>query len=103
MRGHDGEGRQDLQLLLEDEVELAAIHRIQPEADAEGVEHRILRRVGLFDRWNCEVEQFFVDYRHRVSGPRSTVARPRGLHKSERPRFSHMRRSIDSGKFLDET
>lgn len=69
MRGHDGEGRQDLQVLLEDEVELAAIHRIQPETDAEGVEHRILRRVGLFDRRNCEVEQFFVDYRHRVLGP----------------------------------
>src|SRR5271155_389316 len=87
MREHDGEGRQDLQVLLEDEVELAAILRIQPEADAEGVEHRILRRVGLFDRRNCEVEQFFVDYRHRVSGPCSTVARPRSLHKPERPRF----------------
>ncbi|HZZ63662.1 MAG TPA: hypothetical protein VFE63_21280 [Roseiarcus sp.] len=28
MREHDGEGRQALQVLLEDEVELAAIHRI---------------------------------------------------------------------------
>jgi hypothetical protein len=87
MREHDGEGRQDLQVLLEDEVELAAIHRIQPEADAEGVEHRILRRVGLFDRRNCEVEQFFIDYRHRVSGPIFDCRLPSRPAQAERPRF----------------
>ena len=57
-RQHHRHGRQRLEVgLLEDEVELTLIQRVRPEAETEGVENGVLRRIGLLYLFERPVEQ----------------------------------------------
>ncbi len=61
---HDRHRRQRFQPVFVDEVELAAIHRVGAEPQAECVEDRILRAVGVLDRRERPVLQFLIVDRH---------------------------------------
>lgn len=100
-RQNDGHGRQGRESLLVDEAQLLAAGRIVAEADAQGIEHRVGRRVGLPHVGDGQRNELFVIDGHqtgsqvkmsldRSSGvrlaakaPFATVATSSGVHPSE--------------------